>query len=688
MSGPFRPINNPPRTTGPWRPISQRRPARMASRNEPPDATRARPTARDVEDQRSLDDDNNTDPTDTDVDADGDVSMGAADDEGPGSSDSAAGGPGGAAVDIAAWQEQQQAMEEDSKSWSSSSPLRSSGASSATDDPGDDYGSKDERARAAGGKLTYGVELEFLMAVDAHEPEAADPHPEDGRWLARYLFGEDSEAESFQYTVRNRCVDALRRAGVVVNKTDEIDLRDYSMGASEEEDARKMDFIDSLEDMAMPDPNDDALRGWSPAPPGVRWDGRADADVVVQTVVEGLLQQFVDAHTSRGIALIETRNATVDRLAARLLVPGGPVLGDWPAFAAEKVRLGFVNDAKGEIRDLRLSRETGAIDPHHVDVPGMGDKYRAWLVTKDPSVSTRTVGVRHYEMPPGYVLDDRDFPVPPDDYRWWGAEVITPVYDTENRACAENIQSAVQQLREEFRIHKPMSAVRSGVHVHWGHQDGWTLLQLKRFASLWVVIEESLFGLHRSDRSNFKYCRSLREHSRLAYALSPDNPTHRARYRDFLPQGGSAVGRRYDRYMASRIPLDSLGSMDGRLLGLVQNIWRYPNINTLATAMSPGSFADEAAVRWNVTGEKRSDDPSMVSKQTLEFRMMQGTLDFEHIMHWMQVCHRVILFDNIFRTLLPNKPPGATVIAESNHAEREPYLLKKLGGKVVRRYNS
>ncbi|RYP37184.1 hypothetical protein DL767_003003 [Monosporascus sp. MG133] len=610
MSGPFRPINNPPRTTGPSRLISQRRLARIASRNEPPDATRARPTARDVEDQRSLDDDNNTDPTDTDVDADGDVSMGAVDDEGPGSSDSTA-------VDIAAWQEQQQAMAEDSRSWSSSSPLRSSGGSSVTDGPGDDYGGKGERARAAGGKLTYGIELEFLMAVNAREPGAADPHPGDGRWLARHLFGESSEAESFQYTVRNRCVDALRRAGVVVNKTDEIDLRDYSMGASEEEDAGKVDFIDSLEDMAMPDPNDDALRGWSPAPPGARWDGRADADVAVQTMVEGLLQQFVDAHTSRGIALVDTRNATVGRLAARLLAPGGPVLGDWPAFAAEKVRLGFVNDAKEAIRDLRLSRETGAIDPHHVDVPGMGDKYRAWLVTKDPSVSARAVGARHYEMPPGYGLDGRDFPVPPDVYRWWGAEVITPVYDIENRACAENIRRAVQQLREEFRIHKPMSA-------------------LKRFASLWVVIEESLFRLHRSDRSNFKYCRSLREHSRLAYALSPDNPVHRAKYRDFLPQGGPAVSRRYDRYMASRIPLDSLSSMDGRLLGLVQGIWRYPNINALATAMSPGSFTDEAAVRWNVTGEKQSDDPSMVSKQTLEFRMMQGTLDFEHIMHWMQ----------------------------------------------------
>ncbi|RYP16295.1 hypothetical protein DL765_005201 [Monosporascus sp. GIB2] len=597
-----------------------RRPARIASRNEPPDATRARPTAPDVEDQRSLDDDNNTDPTETDVEADGDVSMGDADNEGPNSSDSMA-------LEIAAWWEQQQAMAEGSKSPSSSSPLRSSSGSSVTDDPGDDYGSKDERARAAGGRLTYGIELEFLLAVDAGEPEAADPHPGDGRWLARHLFGKNSEAESFQYTVRNRCVDALRRAGVVVNKTDEIDLRDYSMGASEEEDARKVDFIDSLEDMAMPDPNDGALRGWSPAPPGVRWHGRADADVLIRTMVEDLLQQFVDAHASRSIALSDTRNATVDRLAARLLAPGGPVLGDWPAFAAEKVRLGFANSAKDGIREFRLSRETGAIDPHHVDVPGMGDKYRAWLVTKDPSVSTRAVGVRHYEMPPGY----------------WGAEVITPVYDTENRACADNIQRAVQQLREEFRIHKPMAAVRSGAHVHWGHQDGWTLLQLKRFANLWVVIEESLFGLHRSDRSNFNYCRSLREHSRLAYALSPDNPAHRAKYRDSLPQGGSAVSQRYDRYTASRIPLDSLGSMDGRLLGLVQNIWRYPNITTLATAMSPWSFTDEAAVRWNVTGEKRSDDPSMVSKQTLEFRMMQGTLDFEHIMHWMQVCHRVIL---------------------------------------------
>ncbi|RYO99668.1 hypothetical protein DL764_006752 [Monosporascus ibericus] len=326
------------------------------------------PTARDLEDQRLLDDDNNTDPTDTDLDADGDVSMGAANDAGPGSRGSTAGG-GGAAVDIAAWQEQQ-AMEEDSRSWSSSSPLRSSGGSSVAEDPGDDYGSKDESTPAAGGKLTYGIELEFLMAVDAREPEAPDPHPANGRWLARYLFGENSEAESFQYTVRNRCVDALRRAGVVVNKTDEIDLRDYSMGASEEEDARKVDFIGSLEDMAMPDPNDDALRGWSPGPPGV----------------------------------------------------------------------------------------------------------------------------------------------------------ITPVHDTENRACAENIQRAVRQLREEFRIHKPISAVRSGVHVHWGHQDGWTLLQLKRFASVWVVIDESLFRLHRSDRSNFNYCRSLREHSRLAYALSPENP--------------------------------------------------------------------------------------------------------------------------------------------------------------------
>ncbi|RYO76025.1 hypothetical protein DL766_007700 [Monosporascus sp. MC13-8B] len=587
MSGRFRPVNNPPRTTGPWRPINQRRPARIASRNEPPDATRARPTARDVEGQRSLDDDNNTDPTDTDVEAGGDVSMGDAGNEGPSSSDSMA-------LEIAAWQEQQQATAEGSKSPSSSSPLRSSSGSSVTDDPGDDYGSKDERARAAGGKPTYGIEPEFLLA----------------------------------YTVRNRCVDALRRARIVANKTDEIDLRDSSMGAS---------------------------------------GGRGHQE-------GGLHRQ------SRGHG------------------DGGP------------------------------QRRCAA----------------------------RVVAGRDF------------FPVPPNNYRWWGAEVITPVYDTENRACTDNIRRAVQQLREEFRIHKPMAAVRSGVHVHWGHQDGWTLLQLKRFASLWVVIEESLFRLHRSDRSNFNYCRSLREHSRLAYALSPDNPAHRAKYRDSLPQGGSAVSQRYDRYTASRIPLDSLGSMDGRLPGLVQNIWRYPHITTLATAMSPWSFTDEAAVRWDVIGEKRSDDPSMASKQTLEFRMMQGTLDFEHIMHWMQVCHRVILVsrsapdetfyaimeqlckkasifdalrvsrathdyflqhldyetdpngcywvypdrdrvawaqpfmskgnpyahpyspkhDNFSRTLLPSKPPRATVVAESNHCGTRSGFLEKLSGKVARKCNS
>jgi hypothetical protein len=48
----------------------------------------------------------------------------------------------------------------------------------------------------------------------------------------------------------------------------------------------------------------------------------------------------------------------------------------------------------------------------------------------------------------------------------------------------------------------------------------------------------------------------------------------------------------------------------------------------------------KASVYWRVMGNKRTPKPEGPETQTLEFRLLQGTLDAEHVWKWASIIER------------------------------------------------
>ncbi len=366
------------------------------------------------------------------------------------------------------------------------------------------------------------------------------------------------------------------------------------------------------------------MNSWVPLPQV--YDRAYTETTNIRTAVTDMTQQLAKAHEDRGLKLWETSEATVQAIADQWLLRGaaGCLRGPgWTVLRAQKLRRRFVQNAMQEIRNAAQEYETMQRDPLHVPVNGLADRYRAWQVVNDPSVDDSLVRLKNYWLPTGWERSDT-VRSPPGPYVYWGAEVITPVYDVDNVSCFHNIIRVVHRLREELRIHKPMSAVENGLHIHFGHQDGWTLLQLKRCTTMWLLLEETLYALQRAERSNYEYCWNLREHSELARALGGD-PALRSR----LPEGGTLLNLQYDAYMNRKMPMNMIPD---NLRLIIQAVWRYPIINSLTHALGTAQDTGSSGIRYNTTGYKRTDPcQEHFGNQTLEVRIMQGTLDAEHV---------------------------------------------------------
>lgn len=173
--------------------------------------------------------------------------------------------------------------------------------------------------------------------------------------------------------------------------------------------------------------------------------------------------------------------------------------GGWSVEDSRQISGGFRQELEEKIslagrQSIRALRT--AIDPDHLPVVGLKDEYKGWRVIEDVSVDGAGMTPDRYNIP-----ESRRGEVPMARYLYFGAEVVSPVFRAGNTSTYENIRKVCGVLRDELRIHKPME-VSTGLHVHMGHKHGWTLLHLKKFVTLWSLIEHTLIYTHRKDRGS------------------------------------------------------------------------------------------------------------------------------------------------------------------------------------------
>ncbi|KAI1736549.1 hypothetical protein F4680DRAFT_461045 [Xylaria scruposa] len=481
--------------------------------------------------------------------------------------------------------------------------------------------------RAGANATTIGFEFELLVAVARAEEGFPDPHPNDHRWLSDRLINEHEVGFTYRYTMRNRIVDQLNSRGVVAHK-----YQDYWVIHV----PGNLEYWDSLE-YESPNSNDIVLN-WVG---NYEWNPSETEDNNVIAAVKALEQQFIQYHRDNNLEPHMTTQTVITSVRDILdfMISGvSPSTGRRRIAELwyELVSLLFRNEKKSHY--TATSAGPHYRDPNSVLLEGADSKYLAWSCTEDPSIEDPFPTKQDYIVLPGSVPrkpNSQDtYADPPDLYKWYPAEVTSSILDYDNPSTRETLRTACKALRDEFRIHKPAAAVRTGLHIHIGQQAGWTLLHLKKFATLWHLLESDLYKLHRRDREASAWCSPTGSQSRLAkfiFGWGGD-----ARYQATTT---GPLRRAYQAQMEKYVP-----PINGnpKLVEYFTNIWQYSTIEELDMAMRSGRLS-QTCVRWRIVGGKLSHEPGSWI-QTLEFRLMQGTLDAEHIWKWAGIVERLVVF--------------------------------------------
>ncbi|KAI1752530.1 hypothetical protein F4782DRAFT_546490 [Xylaria castorea] len=479
--------------------------------------------------------------------------------------------------------------------------------------------------RDGGNATTIGFEFELLVAVARAEERFPDPHPTDHRWLSDLLINKDDEARSYKYTVRNKIIDQLNASGIIAHKTEE-----YWYDTCSED----FEYWDSLEyeDSSQ---NDQIVLNWVG---NYQWNGFETDDNNVEKAVKVLMEQFIEYHRDNNIELYMTTPAVIESVRGNVLFM---IEGVSPSAGRRRAVELWYESVSLLVRDEKRKHYSSNVDyhdPNSVPLNVANPKYNAWSCTDDVSIRNPFPSYEDYTIPDSSVPlrpnSVYTYAEPPELYKWFPAEVISSVLDYDNPSTREALRTACQTLREELRIHKPMEAVKTGVHVHIGQQAGWTLLHLKKFATLWHVIEPDMYKLHRRERKQSVWCSPMARNCRLARSIFG-----RADARYQATTTGPLRGA-YQAQMETHVPF----LRRRKLLEYFTNIWQYSTIRDLDTGMGPGGIS-QTCVRWRINGEKLSSETGQfVTIQTLEFRLMQGTFDAEHIWKWASICERLVIF--------------------------------------------
>ncbi|KAI3332274.1 hypothetical protein HD806DRAFT_546413 [Xylariaceae sp. AK1471] len=488
-------------------------------------------------------------------------------------------------------------------------------------------GDTDDPPRRSGlNRTTIGFEFEFLLAVSRITDQCPDPHPNDGRWISDHLINVADVTPAFKYTACNRVIDELRNKNVAARKMDNY-WSASGLGT--------LDWWDSLE-YDNPNGNDALVSSWTGS---YNWNPFESDDDNALEAIDALQRQFLEYHTANNLPIHMTRDAILQSVRdnnIRFSILGAAPFDQRDRIATiwhERVR----SHIQGEKRRYH-SIQSQERDPNFVGSSGTADRYRAWTCTEDFTIISTMPEYTDYTLDWDILPINTETAgihgVPPDLYKWWGAEVISPVLDYNKPETYETLKTVCKALRDALRIHKPMTQIGTGVHVHIGQEAGWTLLHLKKFATLWHLLEDSMYHLHRRERTKSLWAAPLATKSILAiYIFDRDEGAAWAAATTPEPQRSA-----YARQMRQYVP----NIIDPLLQAYFHHIWQYALINDLNDAMQ--TDRGKGSIRWRLKGLKLTSKPTAIDMQTLEFRLLQGTLDTEHVWRWASICERLVIF--------------------------------------------
>ncbi|KAI1343042.1 hypothetical protein F5Y15DRAFT_429020 [Xylariaceae sp. FL0016] len=303
---------------------------------------------------------------------------------------------------------------------------------------------------------------------------------------------------------------------------------------------------------------------------------------------------------------------------------------------------------------LDVLREVDDLEVHHMDddeyQPPHGNVpfYDAWRLGHDSTVQ--------YSSKIGWSLR----------YQWLGCELSSAIMSEDE--YDEKITDVISMLRTT-RVHLNET---TSVHVHVGRGDeAFSLLTLKKFATLYWLTETVIMKLQHPSRQRNKYCYLLTECSNLA---SIELLLLGAELRDAETEASYQE-------MSEFVPI-AMPGLSVVQRAQIRRIWSFNTIENLALAMQGNRSlvpSDRVCYERGALGFKRflPAGKSGGNTQTFEWRQMAGCLDVGHILRWVRL---TLAFTNFCRLSKVETYQGllATIINHGGtYTEKE--LVEDLG---------
>ncbi|KAK7756574.1 hypothetical protein SLS62_001411 [Diatrype stigma] len=534
----------------------------------------------------------------------------------------------------------------------------------------DHYGEPPPEAEFEGRKVrnmfTASVVLEYAIAAMLASGVKYDPHPADRRTLLTDPTDRHKYDTGLLNDIRDDVVRLLNGAGVraIAKHPDEA-------SSAYQADVRRATIAEYGVDPVDP--------SGSPTRPRYSKVTEDEAQRYYQATLSGTLELRAAAYTW------EMLKRRCDWVRADLQKRG--------VFDPRSIRdISERHDAL-----LKLSWFKAKRDLFHIYIPGMQPRYRAWSVAQWKQKASNVVqipwyGISRKDYNPQVFGTDGAIPFPEEHYRWFYGRIYSPVMpiDLPNSIrMRDRFEWVCRALRTKYRIHKDMGMLELGTTVNIGHTLGFTLLDLKKIVTAWVLVEGTMAKLHRhhrfhhGNRGGFGAAYaggvSITDYTRLGaachYAEDPNGAPYFSAAGVF-PAVSRGTWDHLIQDMCYWVSPAWFWNLDRPAQMFIHAVWAHTDITSLARALEPRWPNTQVSLRVRCRGERRTglpteDDngndnsggagPSAAAAaagtaaaaaaasgsripQTIEFAGMQQSIDGVHIAMWTTVCAAYVHF--------------------------------------------
>ena len=221
-------------------------------------------------------------------------------------------------------------------------------------------------------------------------------------------------------------------------------------------------------------------------------------------------------------------------------------------------------------------------------------------------------------------------------YLWVPVEICSPrmfVRDPNTRARMQGVLNALTSA------HRLAANCSCEVHIHLGRMDGraWSLSTLKRLGSLLWLAEPTLRSIRDPNSANYHntytWGFAMRQHSRLRSKVAGLNSLSTS-----LKMAESMIRIPDEQVVAT---FRSITQFPAKELLAISEIWQAPSRLELGRLLS-GPEKKYRRLGFNFSSFGEEDERARRSPRTVEFRFMEGSVDPDLILSWLEVCGTIV----------------------------------------------